>query len=262
MKNKFELPYNFDDKYFDYWKPEYLEYIDCIYLPIYNFDNQQHNTREEYNKTPKDLSEYTKHIGRIKSYNIPICILLQRNASMELVQKCIDLFGVYMFTLNDDVLAKQIKEKFGNRVYLRLSITRQIKGEDIPNLKMYDCICLPFKWNRMLDKLKDLPTDIDYTIIVNTTCLCEFSGCIKHWFSPNEKRPSCTPIRMNGRNLNLNEVGLIAPKDLDLFSKYIKVFKLQGRDYSSRAIFNYLERYIRGEDGPNGIDYNAKSQPN
>lgn len=254
---KFEIPYNFnpDGKYFIYLEEcyQYREYIDNIYLPCYidpeNKDNQ-HNTREELsNSFPKTLDEYAKHIHKLQEYDIPLTILIQRNATYDIIKYYIDTYGIMSFIINDDDLAKKFKNEFGNDIDLRLSITRKATFKELceQDLSMYDNICLFFWFGRHLDKIKELPDKYNYSILVNSDCLWNCSECDHHWFNGRNYKPRCREKMLDKFYINMKTVCYIRPEDLNLFYPYISVFKIQGRERSSRKIFKELKEYIKGK---------------
>ena len=144
---KFELPYNFDNDYFAFLNhyQDYFKYIKFIYLPAFK-ENGIENTREkgfrsmEGKENYHNYDKYVNIIKRFQSLNLDICILIQRNATLEIVQKYINEFNIKYFIINNDELAVKLKELYGDKIYLILSITRLLTFDEIINtdLSMYD----------------------------------------------------------------------------------------------------------------------------
>ena len=245
MKN-FELPYNFDPEWFrcleivkDRW-----DKIDCVYLPCFTDDGESHNTRENILRhKPKDWNDYVEHVQQIQSYGLNIKALCQWNATIDIIEKHMSI-GINMFTLNDDELAKHLKDKFGNKIKLTLSCTRKITPEELNtlDLSMYDIICLPFWYNRHLSVVNNLPDKYKYSIIVNTTCLWNCPWCEKHWKGDNSVSKNCIKIRGGlFKPCDMNVIANIRPEDIDLFE--VETFKLEGREFPSNIIFMNFDFY-------------------
>lgn len=266
---KFELPYNFnyDGKYFEYLEKykDNFNRIKYIYLPIYNKDKERYNTREDFlysHNFPSSIEEYDKHIFKIKEYGIDICFLIQRNASLDLIENCIKKYSVYNFTINDDALAKELKNIYSNKIHLNLSITRKLTKEEINtlDLSMYDNIVLYFSYNRDLECIKNLPTKYKYTIICNCECLHDCKMNDEHWFGNNNVSSYCISKRYLNKELNMKKSAYILCEDLKFFSKYINTFKLQGRDNSSEKIFNDFDSYINKKTKIKYFNYTEKDR--
>lgn len=244
MKN-FELPYNFSDDYFNKLSKckKYFEYIKFIYLPAFSEESLQ-NTREigfisGYNNKKYTIWEnYVNVLKEIQSYNLDICILMQRNATLELIEKYINEFNVKYFIINDDNLAKTLKDKYKNNVKVILSITRKLTYEDILNtdLSMYDEIVLFFWFNRHLQYIKKLPKKYKYVVLANSNCAynCKISDL--HWWRKDFKL-----FRLCGANKD--NLIYINPDDLVLFEKYVSSYKLLDRCQTSQNIMDSLVTY-------------------
>lgn len=262
---KFELPYNFnfDKKWFQYMdeNKDLWGYIDMIYLPcfVYNNSNETiYNTREEIKRYPKSKYEYRNHIEKLKRYNIPISILIQKNSSLELIEEYINDYDIHSFVINNDELARELKSKYGDKINLRLSITRMVTREELEtkDLSMYDDICLFFTWTRKLDELRKLPKKYKYVVIVNTICLWNCKNSLKHWFNGKTFKPNCFG-RSNPctyRDINMKTSAYVRPEDLSLFDDSIETYKLQGRENYSSAIFDNLKQYV-SRVSKHGIKY-------
>lgn len=249
---KFEIPYNFnfDKNYFDNLEAnkDLWGYIDTIYLPCFvdtKIDNIQHNSREEFNHSPKTFDEYKWHIDKLKTYNIPITLLIQKDATEDMVEYHINNFGIYSFIINNDELAKKLKEKYGDKIKLTLSITRIITQEEIEtkDLSMYDEICLFFYFTRHLNVIKELPKKYSYIALVNSRCLYDCSVVSKHWFDIKKLNQTCIRQLYRHGLLNMKISAYVRPQDLFVFDDYISTYKLQGREYTSDRIFKEFKAY-------------------
>ena len=236
---RFEIPYNFDNDYFQYLKQyrDYFKYIKFIYLPAYK-ENGIKNTRETISLMQKeqyiDYNKYTNVIKSIQSLDLDVCILIQKNATLEVVRKYIEEFNIRYFIINDDKLACELRNIYKDRIFLILSVTRQLTYDDIINtdFSMYNEIVLFFWFNRHLDYIKKLPKKYKYCIMVNNFCCIECKLANYHWFINQEYR------------CERKELGLILPEDIIYFDKYINTFKLLDRIESSDLIFDSVKRYI------------------
>ena len=252
---KFELPYNFDNDYFAFLNhyQDYFKYIKFIYLPAFK-ENGIENTRENgfgsmaEKENYHNYDKYVNIIKRFQSLNLDICILIQRNATLEIVQKYINEFNIKYFVINNDALAATLKELYGDKIYLILSITRSLTQEEIENtdLSMYDEIVLAFWFTRRLYKIKELPKKYNYTILVNCYCdpNCKIKNklCNIHWFKNN--------ATICKRKDNI----IISPKDLIYYEDYIHSYKLVDRTDKSSEIFTAFNKYIKGYENLNNPD--------
>ena len=252
----FELPYNFnkDGQYFECLNKykNMFKYIKFIYLPCF-FSGPIQNTRLELtkNELPKTIEEWESHIERLKETGIDICILIQRYATIEMIEELIEKYDIHIFTINDDELAKNLKSKYGDKIQLNLSITRVLTYDDILNtdLSMYDNIVLFFYFNRHLNLIKKLPTKYNYSLIVNTHCLWNCKMHDKHWFDGANFNGDlyCNTLKIKNRQLCMKNVGYIRPEDLKFFERYLGSYKLEGREFSSQHIFSIFKTYLLKE---------------
>ena len=245
-KKKFEVPYNFETEYLDkiLELKEYFEYIKFIYMPAFD-ENYLQNTREEtiYPSVERSINyknwdNYLNIIKGFQSIGLDICILIQRNASLKLVEKYINL-GIKYFVINDDQLAKTIKKKYKD-IYLILSITRNLSYDDIFNedLSMYDEIVLMFWFNRHLQYIKKLPTKYKYAILTNSECNYKCTVFKEHWWNKirGEKFNKCP--------CNAKDTIKIYVDDLIYFDQYIESFKLTDRAFQTKDIISILKLYL------------------
>ena len=248
---KFDIPYNFQDDYFEEFEktikqyPDIKDSINSIYIPCFIGDCQ--NSREAIlgDNLPKTWEEYLKHIQKIQSYNIPIYLLLQKlENNMEIIDKYYNL-GIRIFCINNDELSKAIKEKYDN-VYIILSITRNSTIEEIMNFDIYtyDKICLPFEFNRKLDLVEQLSDKFEYSILCNSSCLWNCKECQNHWFHRGkENLLDMQYKKCRKENISSQQRIYISPVDLSYFDCKINSYKLLDRVNPSLKIFSSLISY-------------------
>lgn len=165
----------------------------------------------------------------------------------DIIEGYIDKYKENRFIINDDTIAKELKDKYQDNIHLTLSITRKLTYEDICtlDLSMYDNICLSFYFPHHLQLIKELPDKYKYICLCNSTCLTNCPAPENHWFNlNNEFSKICAFKRMNGLKINMKNSSFIRPEDLSLFEPYIEYFKLEGREFSSATIIDTVEAYI------------------
>ena len=243
---KFEIPYNFANDYCEKIKElkvEYFDYIKFVYMPAFK-ENDIKNTRETdrdegFRKYKKmDFLTYCTKVKELQNLGLEVAILMQMNATMELVEKYINELHIKYFFINDDELAKQLKDKYGKKIHLILSITRVITEEEILNndFSMYDEITLYFWFNRHLDSIKKLPKKYKYVIMLNNYCAYNCKIARIDWFD-GENFKGCNQITPDN-NIYIN------PNDMIYFDKYINTFKLVDRIMPTDIIINDIKYYI------------------
>lgn len=244
---KFELPYNY---YLDYegklsQVQYYWKYIKYIYLPTFMGDGDTTRWNTSLTKGfPKTYDDYIKRLYKLQSLGLPLCILLQRNGTMELVDKYYNL-GIRYFIITDDELASKIKMKYQD-VYLTLSITRALTLDDIltTDLSMYDDIVLFFWFNRHLDVLKELPTKYKYVLMVNNFCYYNCTMHDRHWFAKSmEELENVNAACHATYKLIPRNKTKVEPSDLGYFEPYVSSYKLVDRIFTTDQIVNDLIRY-------------------
>ena len=248
---KFELPYNFQNDYFDMLSTldkKYFDYIKFIYLPAFKEGNVK-NSREYQellnNPSYYNFDNYIKVLKKIKSFNIDIALLMQRGATLDIIDKYYNEYNIKYFIIGDDNLAKEIRKKYDNKIYLILSITRVLSYNDImtKDFSMYDEIVLFFWFNKHLDYIKKLPSKYNYSILVNSNCIYNCKYAQSHWFLNKYicGKEDYIPI-------------MISSYDLILFDKYINSYKLVDRTSASDYIISSLKEYV---DEYCKMDYNT-----
>ena len=247
---KIELPFNFnwDRKYFDLFDAHKNSFcnIDCVYMPTYETGGI--NTRESLVKYPETEEKYRKYIRMFQDRDIAVNVLVQRNVTLETIKKYYLNYGVNDFTINDNILAKKIKEQYPD-IRLRLSITAKVTPDEISreDLEPYDDIVLFFWYNRQLDVIKSLPKKHSYTVLCNTICLWNCPYCEEHWFGGKDIRFTlkCGSKKILwGDTLKFKDTAYIRPEDVVYFEDYVSVFKLEGREHASSHIFRDFDRYL------------------
>lgn len=249
---KFELPYNFDPAYVSHFQePEnsqFLPWVEFIYLPAWKDDCQ--NTRldvtfrENY---PKTYEEYTKRIADLQQL-APVCVLMQKGASLDLIKKYKAL-GVNKFLINDDALAKMAKKE-DPETWVGLSVTRALTLDEIKagDFSMYDTVVLFYWFNRHLDKLGELPPG-NYTIMCNNDCYWDCQWHDAHWFAGGKDaeeysqnvRKACEECGKH--HMELRDSATILPEDLRYFDRFVYSYKLVDRIWDTDRIGFALAQY-------------------
>ena len=168
MNKQYEVPYNFSYDFVPKLsrRRELFPYIRCIYLPAWREDatspRKDIEKREEY---PKSYDEYVLRLKCLQQLGLPLCVLMQRNATLDALERYYDL-GIRMFTISDDSLAIASKSRHPD-ISVTLSITSALTKSDIKSrdLSMYDHIVLFFWFSRHLDTVKTLPKKYRYILI-------------------------------------------------------------------------------------------------
>lgn len=256
----FEIPYNFDTKLIDFLEI-YQEKINihCIYLPPF----KDHYKSAKYyhtgqtgvcveNTYPKTILDYEYHIKYINSrFPNKIMLLLQQNninMSIELLNYYFSL-GIKKFCVGSLEQAKIIKEKFNNyNIEIFGSITMKINKLKLTeeHIKYFDGFVLWFPFNRDIKRIKKLPNNFKYILLINCKC-CSFCDGTHHWFASKEEEEHMYCPRkffnINFQEQNFKNSIFIRPNDLQLFEPYISYYKLQGREYKTWQIISDIIYY-------------------
>ncbi len=263
---KFEVPFNFDPAFVEKfsYREDLIPYIDCFYAPAWKDDCE--NTRFNVTLTddyPKSYEEYVERLEKLKTLGVPINILMQKGASVGLMEKYMKL-GIDCFTINDDALAGEMKEKHPE-IKLTLSVTRVIKFSDLleHDFSMYDRIVLWHWFGRHIDAVAGLPDKYSYVLICNSGCNTECIWHEKHWYLRADNLADyrkgefdiCLKCR-EGIMKNLDKSSLIEPEDLQYFDPYVDAYKLIDRIDMTEVIIDNLNAYAARFRGcPKGRDY-------
>lgn len=253
---KYELPYNFDPAYVQYFsEPEhsqFLPYVEFIYIPAWKDDCINTRLDVTFRGTyPKTYDDYVERIRDLQQLKIPICILMQKNGSMEVFKKYYDL-GIRHFIMNDDVLAKNIAWYYAD-VWLALSVTRNLTFDEIveKDYSQYNTIVLFYWFNRHLDKVRQLPKKYHYTIMCNNDCYWNCKWHDAHWWANGSSieeydRKAAAACKECGKyHMELRDSATILPEDLMYFDPYIYTYKLVDRIWPTEMIGNALEEYAK-----------------
>lgn len=249
MKQKFEIPYNFDISLINELVP-YKEYIEFIYMPSYYEDGG--NSRKDLilkNRVPMNWDDYITHITAIQKH-FKIGILLQEDSTLELIDKYYEL-GIRIFILNNNDLVLTVKEKYAD-IKCILSITGVLSIEDIKNndYSMYDEIVLFFNFCRQIQLLKELPTNYKYVLLVNSHCIYNCDRALTHWrlkADTLEKYEAAVETIVNGHCSDVfrEDRAFIYPQDLVYFNEYITNYKLVDRLMNTEDIIYEIDRYSK-----------------
>ena len=249
---QYELPYNFA---YDFLaklsrKPQLFSYIKCIYLPAYKEDAVNSRIdiydRDEY---PKTYEEYVIRLKALQQLGIPLCILLQRETTIEVAEKYYDL-GIRMFILGDDEIAKDMRHRHP-KVQLILTVTRALNEDQIRSgdFSMYDEIVLFFWFNRHIDALKSLPDKNKYVLIPNNDCYYDCRWHDQHWFAKTVEEERTATEKCRQCMQTIRDTTYIEPENLSYFDPYISSYKLVDRLFPTDRILEDLERYVSRNAG-------------
>lgn len=248
-----EIPYNFDKNLIDILKilDSTINNIYCIYVQPFPEDytacksnyihNAGHGIVDMTKRNKLSRLDYESHINYI-NMNFPnkLMLLLQQNSGLIKNLNYYYNLGFRKFCVGSIEQAKVIKNKYYD-VEIVGSITMKLSLNDFLNsdeLKDYfDNFILFFPFNRDLASIKKLPSDFNYTMLVNCACNIYCDGTT-HWFADRKLSlhgvPTC-PQNNNELNIIENSI-VISPVDLIIFEPYINYFKLQGREYNTYEI--------------------------
>lgn len=263
---KFEIPYNFDLELLNFLDENIdKNWIEFLFLSLFKEDSinaRSHVENINVNgwtyQVPQTRKEYDKHIDEIQKRGYRPAILLQdlNPISKEKLDYYFHL-GIKDFVVNNDDLALYIKNK-NSKYHVVASITKTLSASDIAekDYSMYDKIVLHFPFNRALCRLKELPQEYQYTILVNSYCCYNCREARKHWYSTSKTVQNVHCLK----HLHKDKLVYIPPEYLSLFEPYAATFKLQGREYPTFVLANEIYYYYHQIHNPKaGAIYNRLS---
>lgn len=252
MKRKYELPYNFDKKLIIGYQMLgiTLDDIDCIYIPPFLNDYKtisRNNTFEKSMFTSLSYEEYIDHIQYINNiYPNKLQLLLQRVDGTlmpsYLIKKYIGL-GIKNFCVGSIQQAEIIKTidpniKVVGSIAMHITKEKLEQQADIYK-KYFDIFVLDFSYNKDFTKIKLLPKDFKYMLLINSRCNIFCDGD-RHWWGDgiSHQCPGIAP------SIPFSYSCLIRPMDLQLFDPYISVYKIQDRGWPTQMILEDVSVYI------------------
>lgn len=252
---QFEIPCNFDKNFIGGLSEKIglFPYVRFVYVAAWKDDGD--NTR--YSATfaagyPATYDEYVLRIKLIQAMGLNVCILAQKNFTLETIEKYYDL-GIRFFVMNNDALADTLKEKHDD-ITLILSITRNLSMVDIcdksNDFSMYDNIVLFHWFNRHLKEIKELPKRYKYTIIPNSMCYYGCKWAAAHWFAKGatieeyHKNVKWATDQCQPYLTDIQNTAYIEPENLHYFDDYIDCYKLVDREWPTERILDDLQRYV------------------
>lgn len=251
---KFELPYNFDKNLLLGYQllGINIDQIDCIYVPPFIKDYQtilRNGGEDTY--TLLSYEEYLDHIKNINTiFPNKLQLLLQRtneeyNMSSSLIKKYINL-GFRNFCVGNIEQAKIIKEidpkiKIVGSIAMHITYEKILSNFDIYK-KYFNSFVLDFSYNKNITKIKQMPKDFEYMLLVNSGCNIHCDGDRHWWHWDNFKCPGRYP------DVPYGESCLIRPVDLYIFEPYIGVFKIQDRGWPTSEILTSTCFYCCGSE--------------
>lgn len=238
MSNRqFEVPFNHTEELLQFLEKnnkKLLRYVKHILVAPYYLDYV--STRHKEAKKPLSRQDYERQVQRLQNAGYTISLLFNMPETVEttIIEYYIKL-DISTFIVNNDELAKTLKQL---GLITIASITKRLQLNDIKNrdLSMYDYIVLDYTFNASLNRIKQLPPTHKYILMVNTFCdyTCDF---YTHWRElPGWK---CPRVQNQDRN-----VTVIDPHHYDKFDDYISIYKLEGREYTTKMILEDIMYWV------------------
>lgn len=265
MIRKFEIPYNFDPLYIDtlvsckLTGPE----IAMIYMAPFHEDYTTIIRKDPYNSRLLTREQYVAHIKKVKSvFEGRMQLLLQNKTAILPIEKLkwyIDL-GFTSFCCGNPAQAEIIK-KYNDKLTIIGSIVLHIEQEDLTrqlNAKKYeyfDYFVLDFSYGRDITKIKFMPENKKYLILVNAICHSHCDGD-HHWNVKSSDEHIACPGKYGVEHKNFSQTVWIRPMDLKYFDPWISIYKIQDRSWPTFEIIRDLILYTQDYSLYPGIEYN------
>lgn len=241
----FEIPWNGDAELITkIYESPYRDHVKFVYLPC--VDTHGVNTRRT--SRPMVSTElFEAVVDLIRACGFEPSVLIQRRFNTKYLSYYYDL-GIHYFTVGEDSIAKEIRGHLGNDVYLTASITKDLMSEDyqmyaekFPDL--YDIFILRYGFSRDIESLMDLPKNLKYGLIPNTTCLWNCPVYRTHWFPWEGDLQKFNDFNCKDFRDDPSRLAIIYSTDLWLFDPYITSYKLIDRTDKTDIIFQNLVSY-------------------
>lgn len=243
IQRRFEIPYNFDPILINIFKLLQVSNIYNFYIPPFIQDYEsisRKNHQDNYYLLTEQ--EYNKHIENINiSFPSQLSLLLQSTQQImpESIIKKYQNLGFSNFIVGTIKQAQIIKNVYAEANItgsITMHINKEIIIKQLPILKqLFNNFVLDFSYNKNLDKIKELPQNyFNYILLLNSFCNIYCQGD-QHWFKQKDEEFFCPGVYLQN-NLNYNESCLIRPMDLFFFDKYISIYKLQDRSWTTENI--------------------------
>lgn len=264
---QFEIPYNFDINLINcmqIFDPEGIT-ISCFYIPPFLKDYQTilRSPESAHDLEIMSRSEYEQHIKFINSiYPGKLQLLLQKTnelMSKEKIQYYINL-GFNNFCVGSIEQAKIIKTIDKNMTIVGSIAMKVTYDELLVNNqyeKYFDYFVLHFPFCKNLKEIKLLPKKYKYILLVNAYCNIDCNGT-HHWNNTYKGELNYCPGILQDNNLKWSKTARIRPMDLDLFSQYISIYKLQDRGWPTEMIIRDYILYTSDYSIYPNIIYNEK----
>ena len=278
----FEIPYNFDTKLIDalYILQPSGDSYHCIYMPPYYEDYEaasHYLTHTLYDQnmatiqrelTRKGYIEHVQYINKIFPHKQ--MLLLQRQD--QIMDKTTLRFylglGFTKFcvgTIEQAKIIKSISLNFEVIGSISMKITKEKLNKNPDYFKYFDGFVLFFPFNRNLNKIKNLPKNFKYVLLVNCDCNIRCPG-EQHWFASKENElignVNCPNDFYTNNIADWSEIIRIRPMDLPIFDDYISYYKIRGREFPTSTIFMTLCTYMADYSFYPGIVYDEKLYQN
>lgn len=259
---QFQLPYNFDTKLIDGFEllGGTADILDCIYLPPFHEDYVPILRTHPNDKTLSfDWLQYVGHIDFLnKHFPNKTELLLQRIDGVlmppNIIRKYITI-GFTKFCVGTIEQAKIIKDIDSNLKIIG-SIAMHMTVDELNNNKkkyqnLFDAFVLDFSFNKSISNIKKLPKDFEYIILCNSLCSIYCDGD-RHWWTKDIYSMTCPGLYPA---IKFENSCLIRPMDLQFFTPYIKIFKLQDRGWDTNTILRDFVLYSSDYKNYPNIEY-------
>ena len=259
---QFQLPYNFDTKLIDGFEllGGTADILDCIYLPPFHEDYIPILRTHPNDKTLSfDWLQYVGHIDFLnKHFPNKTELLLQRIDGVlmppNIIRKYITI-GFTKFCVGTIEQAKIIKNIDSNLKIIG-SIAMHMTVDELNNNKkkyqdLFDAFVLDFSFNKNISNIKKLPKDFEYIILCNSLCSVYCDGD-RHWWTKDIYSMTCPGLYPT---IKFENSCLIRPMDLQFFTPYIKIFKLQDRGWDTNTILRDFVLYSSDYKNYPNIEY-------
>lgn len=241
---QFEIPYNFDKNLVTILSllNTAADNIYCFYCPAFKEDytpvyREKVSSQIIELQTRKTYEQHVQYIN--EKFPNKIQLLLQR-ADLLMPEEKIQYYttlGINKFCVSSLDQARLIKQ-INPSAEIVLSILARFEEKDIIShldyKEYFNGIVLWFPFNRDLNRIKQLPKDFFYILIVNGECSILCDG-IHHWSSKDPTGESIICTRDKNPKSFKTQITM-RPQDLLLFDDYIKIYKLQDRSWPTYKI--------------------------
>lgn len=241
---QFEIPFNHDEAFLRLLERNKLlqKYIAHIFVAPFTEDCKI--TRHKEAKKPLSRGLYESQIHRLikAGYNVAMTFNNLEIIDTSILDYYMSL-NIDCYIVNNDINARYLKTH-NKKVIASITKRNTLAKITTMDYSIYDYIVLDYEFNVNYSLFEKLPEN-NYILLVNTYCdyKCNFYD---HWYKEIYKCPQT----ING----FKNTTRIFAEDLHLFDKYVSIYKLQGREYSTEEILKDLAYYIFNKNFSTSID--------